>query len=205
MKLYNGMSPNGMRVKIYLAEKGIEVPVTNIDVMAGETQKPNYLALNSLGEVPVLVLDDGQIITESLAIFRYFEVLHPTPSLMGTTAAQQANIEMWARRVEQQIFATVSAIGVHEIPYFKYKIEQMPDYAVSMRRAFIKKLAWLDKEMSDGRLFIAGDDFSVADIAGMAALMVCRFINIEIPKEFTYVTKWAKSVQSRPTWPSVLG
>lgn len=110
MKLYNGMSPNGMRVNVFLAEKGIEVPTVNIDVMAGDTKKPDCLSINSLGEVPVLKLDDGQVITESLAICRYFEVLNPEPSLMGTSAAEQANIEMWTRRMEQQIFQAVGTI-----------------------------------------------------------------------------------------------
>lgn len=203
MKLYNGMSPNGMRVAVYLAEKGIEVPVTNIDVMAGDTQKPDYLAVNSLGEVPVLELDDGQIITESLAICRYFEVLHPKKPLMGETAAEQANTEMWTRRMEQQVFATVGTIGLHEIPYFEHKIEQFPKYAASLRRAFPKKLAWLEQEISDGRPFIAGDKFSIADITGMAALMVCGFISLEIPSEFKQVNQWAKSMQSRPSWPAM--
>lgn len=205
MKLYNGMSPNGMRVQVFLTEKGIEIPTTNIDVMAGDTQKPEYLAVNSLGEVPVLELDDGQIITESLAICRYLEVLHPKPSLMGVSAAEQANIEMWTRRMEQQIFSAVGTIGLHEIPYFAHKIEQFPDYAASQRKAFPKKLAWLDGEISDGRPYIAGDKFSVADITGMAALMVCGFIKIDIPSEYTHVNKWAKSMQSRPSWPSMPG
>jgi len=205
MKLYNGMSPNGMRVKVYLAEKGIDVPVTNIDVMAGDTQKPEYLSINSLGEVPVLELDDGKIITESLAICRYFEILHPEPSLMGVSAADQANIEMWTRRMEQQIFASVGRIGLHEIPYFAHKLEQMPAYAASSRREFPKRLAWLEKEISDGRPFIAGDKFTVADITGMAAIMVCGFLDIEIPDEFKSVNKWAKSMQARPSWPSMPG
>ncbi|MCF6275598.1 MAG: glutathione S-transferase family protein [Robiginitomaculum sp.] len=205
MKLYNGMSPNGMRINVFLAEKDIEIPTTNINVMAGDTQKPDYLAINSLGEVPVLELDDGQIITESLAICRYLEVLHPEPSLMGVSAAEQANIEMWTRRIEQQIFSTVGTIGLHEIPYFAYKIEQFPNYAASLRKAFPKKLAWLEKEMSDGRPYIAGDKFSIADITGMAALMVCGFIKIEIPDEFKQVNKWAKAMQSRPSWPTMPG
>lgn len=197
------MSPNGMRVQVYLAEKNIDVPTTNIDVMAGDTQNPDFLSINSLGEVPVLVLDDGQIITESLAICRYFEVLNPKPSLMGGSAAEQANVEMWARRIEQQLFATVSAIGLHEIPYFEHKIEQMPKYAASCRRTFAKKLAWLDGEISDGRPFVAGDAFSVADITGMAVLMVCGFLNIEISSELKHVNRWAKSMRARPSWPTM--
>ena len=203
MKLYNGMSPNGMRVQVYLTEKNIDVPASNIDVMAGDTQKPDFRSMNSLGEVPVLVLNNGQVITESLAICRYFEVLNPKPSLMGESAAEQANIEMWTRRIEQQIFAPVSAIGLHEIPYFEHKLEQMPEYAVWCRRSFTEKLTWLEGEMSDGRPYIAGVDFSVADITGMAALMVCGFLNIEIPSELKHVNRWAKSMRARPSWPAM--
>jgi len=205
MKLYNGTSPNGLRVQVFLAEKGIEVPITPIDVMGGETQKPEYVAMNSLAEVPVLELDDGQIITESLAICRYFEILNPQPSLMGVSAADQAQIEMWTRRMEQQIFGPVSRIGLHEMAYFEYKLEQVPAYAASSRREFPKRLAWLDQEISDGRPFIAGDDFSVADITGMAAVMVCGFLNIEIPEEFRSVHRWIASVTARPSWPSPPG
>jgi len=205
MKLYNGMSPNGMRVNVFLAEKGIEVPTINIDVMAGDTKKPDYLAINSLGEVPVLELDDGQVITESLAICRYFEVQHPEPSLMGTSATEQANIEMWTRRMEQQIFGSVGQIGLHEIPYFAAKLEQMPEYAAAQRRAFPKRLAWLESEISDGRPYIAGDDFSIADITGMAAIMVCGFLNIDIPNEFKHVNTWAASMKARKSWPATPG
>lgn len=205
MKLYNGMSPNGMRVQVFLAEKNIEVPTSNIDVMAGDTKKAEYLALNSLGEVPVLELDDGSIITESLAICRYFEVLNPEPSLMGVGAEEQARIEMWARRMEQQIFGPVSQVGLHEMPYFEYKLEQVPAYSASLRREFPKRLAWLEKEISDGRPFIAGDKFSIADITGMAALMVCGFVAIEIPAELKAVNRWIDVVRARPSWPQTPG
>ena len=202
MKLYNGTSPNGMRVQVFLAEKGIEVPVTDIDVMAGETRKPEHVAMNSLAEVPVLELEDGQIITESLAICRYFEVLNPEPSLMGVSAAEQAHIEMWTRRMEQQIFGPVSRIGLHEMPYFEYKLEQVPAYAASSRREFPKRLAWLDMELADGRSFIAGDDFTIADITGMAAVMVCGFLDLPIPSELKSVQRWVEAVTARPSWPS---
>ncbi len=205
MKLYNGTSPNGMRVMVFLAEKNLDIPTTQIDVMGGDTKTAAFLARNSLGEVPVLELDDGQIITESLAICRYFEVLHPAPSLMGRSAAEQANIEMWTRRMEQQLFSTVGSIGLHEMPFFAQKLEQSPDYAASLRRALPKKLEWLDKEISDGRPFIAGEEFSIADITGMAALMVCGFLNIALPNNVAHVKKWADSVMQRPSMPQMPG
>jgi len=191
-----------MRVQVFLAEKNIEVHTINIDVMAGETRKAEHLALNSLGEVPVLELDDGTIITESLAICRYFEILHPELPLMGVGAESQAYIEMWTRRMEQQIFGPVSQIGLHEIPYFEHKLEQIPDYAASLRRQFPSRMAWLEKEISDGRPFIAGDNFTIADITGMAAVMVCGFMSIEIPAELEAVNRWAKAVQARTSWPA---
>ena len=203
MKLYNGMSPSGLRVSVFLAEKGLDIPTTSINVLEGETRTPEFLAINSLGEVPVLELEDGQIITESLAICRYFEILHPEPSLMGQSAAEQAHIEMWSRRIELQILSVVGSIGLHEIPLFADKIQQFPNYAASQRRVFPKKLAWLDKEMSDGRSFVAGNDFTVADITGMAAMMICSFFEIEIPENLTYVKQWQESVMQRPSWPAM--
>ncbi len=199
MQLYNGYSPNGMRVMVYLAEKGLEVPTTSIDVMQSGTHTDEFLARNSLGEVPVLELGDGQIITESLAICRYFEVLHPEPSLMGQSAAEQANIEMWTRRMEQQLFSIVGSIGLHEMPFFAHKLEQSAEYAASLRRAFPKKILWLNQEMSDGRSFIAGESFSIADITGMAVIMVCGFLKIEIPEDAKHVKKWAEVVMQRPS------
>jgi glutathione S-transferase len=203
MKLYNGMSPSGLRVSVFLAEKGLDIPTTSINVLEGEARTPEFLAINSLGEVPVLELDDGQIITESLAICRYFEILHPEPSLMGQSAAEQAHIEMWSRRIELQILSVVGSIGLHEMPLFADKIQQFPNYAASQRRVFPKKLAWLDKEMSDGRSFVAGNDFTVADITGMAAMMICSFFEIEIPENLTYVKQWQESVMQRPSWPAM--
>jgi len=201
MKLYNGMSPNGARVKIFLAEKGIEVPTVEISVMEGETRTAEFIKINSLGQVPVLELDDGTILTESVAICRYLESLHPTPNLFGESPKEQGQIEMWNRRMERHIMDTVGNVGMHEMPLFADQIEQMPEYAKSLRRRFPEKLSWLDSEMSDGRNFVAGDTFSVADITGMAALMICHFIEETIPSDVTYVKKWEDRMVSRPSWP----
>ena len=157
MKLYNGMSPNGARVGVFLAEKEIELATVNVDVMKGETLKPEFLKINSLGQVPVLELDDGTIIAESVAICRYLETLHPKPALFGESAKEQAQIEMWNRRIERHIFDTVGNVGMHEMPFFANHIEQMPEYAQSLRRRFGQKLAWLNDELSDGRPYVAGD------------------------------------------------
>ena len=200
MKLYDSLAPNAWRVQAFIEEKGVDVPRQTVSVMEGETRKPDFLAINSLGEVPVLELDDGTRITESIAICRYLESLQPEPSLFGESPLAQAQVEMWNRRMEQQIFAYCAHIGLHLIPFFADKIEQMPDYAESQKRMLAKKWAWLDQEMSDGRPFVAGDDFSVADITGAAALLICGFMELEVPASAPNVQRWAASMRARPSW-----
>ncbi|MFY0610617.1 MAG: glutathione S-transferase family protein [Hyphomicrobiaceae bacterium] len=201
MKLYNGMSPNGARVQIYLAEKEIEITTENVDILAGETRTAAFRQINSLGQVPVLELDDGTRITESVAICRYLETLHPKPPLFGESATEQAQVEMWNRRIERHIFDTVGNVGMHEMPLFADQIEQFPEYAASLRRRFGEKLQWLDGELSDGRAFVSGDSFSIADITGMASLMICQIIDQAIPESVSHVNRWADKMRSRPTWP----
>jgi len=167
--------------------------------MKGEARTAEHLARNSLGEVPVLELDDGSFISESIAICRYLESEYPDKPLLGNNPTESAKIEMWNRRMEQQIMDCMARYGLHTIPMFADKIEQMPDYAESQKRLFTEKLTWLDKEMDDGRDFVAGDQFSIADITGMAALMICGFTNIKLPKGLKNVQRWASSVQSRPS------
>jgi len=200
MKLYNGFSPNGFRVAAFMHEKGIEIPVEPIDVMKGEARTLEHIARNSLGEIPVLELDDGNFLTESVAICRYLESQHPQNPLMGKDALESAKVEMWNRRIEQQIMGCMAHYGLHTIPFFADKIEQMPDYAESQKRMFAKNLAWLNQELSDGRQFVAGDQFSIADITGMAALMISEFTNIALPNDLKYVQRWAQDVKSRPSY-----
>lgn len=201
MKLYNGLSPNGARVMIFLAEKGVDVPTQSVDVMAGETRSADFRKINSLGQVPVLQLDDGRYLSESVAICRYLEHRYPEPSLFGRNAEEQAFAEMWCRRIELGLFNTVGDVGLHEFALFKDVIEQNADYAAAQRRLMIKRLGWLDTEMADGRTFIAGDQFSMADIVGMTMLMVMTFAGIAIPADLTHVSRWATSVSTRPSFP----
>jgi glutathione S-transferase len=200
MKIYDAMTPNTLRVQVFLAEKGVEVPREKIDVMGGGTRTPEFLAKNSLGELPLLELDDGSFVAESVAICRYFEALHPEPSLMGGSPREQAHIEMWNRRMEHHIFAPVGEFGRHTIPFFADKVEQVPDYAATQLRRFDKNWAWLDGELADGRPYIAGQEFTVADITGMAALFVCNIIEKELPGEFENAKRWGEAVRARPSF-----
>ena len=200
MKFYNAAAPNPRRVRIFLAEKGVEVPRQDLDLMKGDSRTPEFLAKNSLAGTPILELDDGTILAESVAICRYLESLHPEPALMGTDAVDAARVEMWNRRMEIEIMSTLGNVVVHSIDFFADKIEQVPAYAEAQRRAAAKKWTWLDSELADGRPFVAGDRFSIADITGMAALMIGDFIKIEIPDSLAHVHNWSNAVRSRPSW-----
>lgn len=200
MKLYDAMTPNSLRVKVFLAEKGIDIPRQTVDVMAGGTRAPEFLAVNSLGEVPALELDDAEILTETVAISRYLESLHPEPSLFGKTALEQARIEMWNRRIELHLFNTLGTYGRHTIPFFADKVEQMPAYAEAMRRRTDEVWTWLDDELSDGRPFVAGETFSIADITGMAAMFVCQICQIALSRDQAHATRWADMLRSRQSF-----
>src|SRR5262245_65903948 len=120
MKLYSsGWAPNGRRVAMFLAEKGLEVPTVEVDLAKRENTHASFVARNPLGRMPVLELDDGTHLTESVAISRYFEALQPTPSLFGTTPIEQATIEMWNRRAELNVLIPVAQAVRSSTPVFK--------------------------------------------------------------------------------------
>lgn len=204
MKLYNAMTPNNLRVNVFLQEKGIEVPLEKIAVLEGETRTPEYLAINPFGELPALVLDDGNILTESVAICRYFEALQPSPRLMGDSAYEQALIEMWNRRMEQKIFGPLGEAGRHTFAFFADKLEQLPAYAESQIRLFQKNLAWFDSVLEDGRPYVVGDQFSIADITGMAMLFVCDISENPISENLKNVKRWEKTMRERPSFVEIM-
>jgi len=200
MHLYTAQAPNPFRVTAFLAEKNITIPTSVLNVMEGETHAADFQTKNTLCEVPVLELDDGTFLTESIAICRYLEHIYPETPLMGTTPLAQAKIEMWTRRIEQQIFNTVGDIGLHTFPFFADRVEQIPEYAQSMKRRLDQKWRWLDEELSDGRTYICDDVFSVADITGMAALLVCDFAKISIPEDLVNLKRWIAAVRTHSGW-----
>ena len=200
MKLYDGRAPNPWRVRIFLAEKGIEVPRQQLALLEGETRTEAFGQINPRHEVPVLELDDGTRIAESLAICRYLEEQHPEPPLFGADAVERALVEMWTRRVELHLFAAIGAIGLHELPFFATKIEQIPAYAATQRRRADAEWAWLDGQMADGRDWIAGQRFTVADITAMAALMVADLIGAPVPDTLPRAKAWEARARARPSW-----
>lgn len=199
MKLYDANAGNPKRVRIFIAEKGIEIPREVLE-LGKDTRTPEFLKLNSLGEVPVLELDNGQVITDSIAICRYLDLAFPETSLMGRDAFEQGHIEMWSQRIYSQLFLTVGLMVRHQLPMFADVLEQVPAFAEAQRKAMPEKWAWLDQELADGRPFIAGDTFTFADVQGMTALTLTDIFGLNIPNECTHATKWADAMRQRPSW-----
>ncbi len=199
MKLYNlkaGMNPR--RVRIFLAEKGIALPIVDVDMEAGENRSADFLAKNPLGGLPVLELDDGTILTESIAICRYLEELHPSPALFGKTPLERAKIEMWNRRMEFEIVANTSNLFRHSHPFWEGRIEQVPAYGAWCRSRLIERMAWLDRELAT-RPYIGGNDYTVADISAQCAFIVAKANKVQLADETPHLAAWFARVSSRPT------
>jgi glutathione S-transferase len=200
MKLYDGgRAPNPRRVRIYLAEKGIEVPKEPIDLGALQHKSAAFTALNPVQRLPVLVLDDGTVISESIAICRYFEALHPEPTLFGRGAMEIARIEMWNRRLELHLLFPVSHVFRHTHPAMKeLEVPQVPAWAEANKPRIAAFLDILDREL-ERHPFAAGDRYSVADITGLVAVDLMKPAKLALPDELGNVRRWHKDVSSRPS------
>jgi glutathione S-transferase len=197
MILYDSTpAPNPRRVRIFLAEKGITVPMQQIDIAKRESRSAAFLAKNPLGAVPVLELDDGTCIAESVAICRYFEETHPTPPLFGADARDRALVELWERRMEFELFRNVTGTFQNTHEFFKGRVEQVPAYGERCRRAGRERLAWLDRELAS-RPFVAGDRYTIADITALCAIDFGRIVDIRIAPEQKSLARWHDAVSSR--------
>jgi glutathione S-transferase len=199
MKLYEfTQAPNPRRVRIFLAEKGITVPSEQVNLAAADNRKPEFLAKNPLGGVPVLELDDGTFIAESVAICRYFEETQPEPRLMGVDPKDKAVVEMWQRRMEFEILSNTASSFRNTSEFFKGRIPQVPEYGAVCKNAALKRLEWLDKELAN-REFVAGSRYSIADITALVGIDFGRTTGIKILPEQKNLTRWYQAVSSRPS------
>jgi glutathione S-transferase len=200
MKLYDSrQAPNPRRTRIFLVEKGITVPTEQVDIMAKQHKTPEYAAINPLQRMPALVLDDGTVITESIAICRYFEVLQPEPPLFGIGAKEIALVEMWNRRVELGLFSPVAHVFRHTHPAMKeLEVPQVPDWAEANKPRIIEFLRVLDGELKNAQ-FIAGDHYSVADITALCAVDFMKPARVAVPDDCTSVKRWHAGVSARPS------
>jgi len=200
MKLYDGgRAPNPRRVKVFLAEKGIVVPVEQVDLGKLAHKSPGYTAINPLQRVPALELDDGTVISESIAICRYFEQLHPEPPLFGVGSKDMAVVEMWERRVEFHLLGPISHVFRNSHPAMKeMEVPQVPAWAEANKPRVMDFLALLDRELK-GHRYIAGDRYSVADITGMISVDFLKPAKLTVPDRLTNVKRWHEDVSARPS------
>lgn len=199
MKIYEThTAPTPRRVRIFLAEKGIEMEYVQLDLQKGENLSREMRQKNPIGKVPVLELDDGTSIGESVAICRYFEALQPEPSLMGETPLQQAQIEMWQRQVEFGLFMQIGMCFQHSTGYFKDRMTPVPEYGPVAGQVAKSYLKLLERRLSESE-FIAGDKFSIADITGLCAIDFARVVKIKIDEEQTNLQRWYQQISARPS------
>jgi len=199
MKLYDTkMAPNPRRVRIFLAEKGITVPDEQVDLAKAQNRTPEFLKINPMGGVPVLQLDDGTYLAESVAICRYFEETHPEPRLMGGDARDKAIVEMWQRRMELNLFAMVAGCFRNTSDFFKGRIPQVPEYSEVCRQAAEKMFGTLDGFLAASK-FIAGDRYTIADITALVAIDFAKLIKLRIGPEQKHLARWYETVSTRPS------
>jgi glutathione S-transferase len=199
MKIYEfTQAPNPRRVRIFLAEKGITVPLEQVNIATADNRKPEFLKINPMGGLPVLELDDGTHIAESVAVCRYFEETKPEPPLFGVGAKDKAIVEMWQRRMELEILSMTAGSFRNTSDFFKGRIPQVKEYGEVCRNAALKRLEWLDTELAN-RQFIAGDRYTIADITALVGIDFGRTTGIKIGENQKNLARWHQAVSSRPS------
>ena len=191
-------APNPRRVRIFLAEKGIDLPETRIDMMKREHKSDEHRARNSLGQIPTLVLDDGTAISETVAICRYLDETNDGPPLFGTTPLERAQVDMWIRRIEFVIMNPVGMFWRHAHPRTAALIAQFKDFGESNRAHYEAGLKWLDRELQ-GKLFVAGETYTMADICALSTVDFAEWIGLSIPDDLPNVKAWHDRVTARPS------
>jgi glutathione S-transferase len=200
MKLYDGgRAPNPRRVRIFLAEKGIKIATEQVDLGALQQRTPAYSAINPMQRVPALVLDDGTVIAESIAICRYFEAVQPDPPLFGVGALQSALVEMWNRRAELHLLFPVASVFQHLHPAMSRMVDpQVPQWGEANKPRVMQFLEFLDRELED-RSYIAGADYTVADITASVAVDFMRVSKMSVPDSLSNLRRWHQTVCERPS------
>lgn len=207
MILYDwSIAPNPRRVRIYLAEKGIDIPIEEAGYTDKPFLKPEFLEGHSHRRVPLLVLDDGTEIGEAMAICRYFETLHPEPPLMGTDARDRALVEMWERLAEAEGMQAISEVFRNSKRSFTDRslagsanpIPQIPELVERGTRRVGEFYDKFDRRLADNA-FLAGENYTIADITALCAIDFAIFIGLAIPETSGNIARWHETVSARPS------
>jgi len=199
VKLYDSIGPNPRVVRIFLAEKGLEVPTQKVDLLGGENRKAPYLERNPAGQLPCLELDDGTHLAEILAICEYLEEKHPEPALVGATPEERAETRMWTRRIDLGVAENVfNGFRYAEgLPLFRERIHVIPAAADDLKAVAQEKLAWLDG-LLDGRTWVCGDRYSLADILLFAVVEFGTGVGQPMQAGLSWLPAWYERVAKRP-------
>ena len=206
MKLYDcQMAPNPRRVRVFLAEKGVDIPKTEVSIIDGENLKPEYLAVNPRGLLPTLELDDGSRIDETIAICRYIEETQPEPNLMGRDALEKAQIESWQRHMEFDGLNPTGEMFRNSFDPFKNRglpglenVQAIPELAARGKAGVERFYERLEQRLSQSP-YIAGERYTVADITALCVVDFASFAKMGIPEANTNTKRWHADVSARPS------
>ncbi len=191
-------APNPRRVRMFLAEKGINLPETRVDMMKREHKSEEFRAKNSMGQIPTLELDDGTCISETVSICRYFEELHPTPPLFGTTPVEKALVDQWIRRVEFAVMNPVGQFWRHAHPRTAALLTQFKDFGESNKVTYSGAQKYMNREL-EGHDFVVGDALTMADICLLSTVDFADWIGLPVEDEFTNLVAWRARMKARPS------
>ncbi len=201
MLFYNtgNPAPNPRRVRIFAAEKGIELPTQQVEIFKREHKTPEYLAINPMGQTPTLQLDDGSVITESVSICRYLEHLHPGTPMFGATPREAAEVDQMIRRVEMRLMTPIGMVWVHTHPLTARVVpHQYTEFGESNRPRIDHVMREFDTVLAD-RAFLAGEAYSMADIILLTTIDFATFIGVEMPDDVPHLQAWHARVSARPS------
>jgi len=204
MKLYESRSPNARRVNIFLAEKGTDLPREEVNIQTGDNLLAEHQTRNPMGRVPVLELDNGEYLSESVAICRYLEGLHPAPNLFGETSEDMAYVEMWNRRAEQNYFMELTGAFRNISGFFKDRETPVPEWGEMCAERAVTNLAIFDDHLARHE-YLALDRYSIADITFGVALDFTSLVRKLTEKPFPFpanIQAYQDRLRSRPAWSS---
>lgn len=197
MKLYDDKyAPNPRRVRIFLAEKGIEVPVQEVAIMKGEHKTPEFRKISPMSQVPAFELDDGTCLTETLAICRYFEATNPEKPLFGRTPVEIALVEMWQRRAELNLMMPIAMFFRHTNEIMAGLEDQMPEWGEKNKPRIVGGMKFFDAHL-EGHDFLVGDYFSMADIVLLTTIDFAMFAGVPIADDLVNLKAWYKRMSAR--------
>ena len=199
MRLYTEAdpAPNPRRVRLFLAEKGVEIEEVHVPLRERAHKSPEHLARNPTGQVPTLELDDGRFLSETVSICRYLESLHPEPPMFGRNALEQALVDQWIRRVELQLMTPVAMYWRHAHPLTAKLLTQFTDFGQSNVETVRRVMLWFDRQL-EGRTYLATADFTMADICLLTTIDFAGWIGLETPNEAANIKAWRERCVNRP-------